>query len=89
MHPIFEGAELLGADRAAGVHAAGGDADLGAEAEFAAVGELGRGVVQHDRRVDLGEELLRRGAVFGDDIASTLTIRADDTRPACSTTRWA
>jgi hypothetical protein len=37
---------LLDADRAARVHAAGGDADLGAEAEFAAVGELRRGVVQ-------------------------------------------
>ena len=35
-------------DRAAGMHPAGGDADLRAEAELAAVGELGRGVVQHD-----------------------------------------
>ena len=48
-HAIFEAGELLDADRAARVQAAGGDADLGAEAELAAVGELGRGVVQHDR----------------------------------------
>ena len=41
----------------AGVEAAGGDADLGAEAELAAVGELGRGVPQHDRAVDI-----RRGS---------------------------
>ncbi len=58
--PVLEGGELLDADRAAGVHAAGGDADLGAEAELAAVGELGRGVVQDDRRIDLGEEALGR-----------------------------
>jgi hypothetical protein len=38
--------QLLDADRAARMHAAGGDADLGAEAEFAAIGELGRGVVE-------------------------------------------
>ena len=57
---IFEAGELLDADRAAGVQLAGGDADLGAEAEFAAVGELGRGVVQHDRGIDLVEEFFRR-----------------------------
>ena len=38
------------------MEAAGGDADLGAEAELAAIGELGRGVVQHDRGIDLVEE---------------------------------
>ena len=40
------------------MHLAGGDADLGAHAELAAVGELGRGVVQHDGGVDLGKEFL-------------------------------
>ena len=35
-----------------------GDADLGAHAELAAIGELRRGIVQHDRAVDAGEELL-------------------------------
>jgi len=34
------------------MQAAGGDANLGAEAELAAVGELRRGVVQHDGGVD-------------------------------------
>src|SRR5712691_2493729 len=55
-HAVFEGAELLYADRTTGVEPAGGDADLGAEAEFATIRELGRGVVEHDRGVDLVEE---------------------------------
>ncbi len=42
------------------MEAAGGDPDLGAEAELAAVGELGGGIVQHDRRIDAVEEFLRR-----------------------------
>jgi hypothetical protein len=46
---------------------AGGDADLGAHAELAAVGELRRGVVQHDGAVDLVEEAL-------DAAASSVTI---------------
>ena len=37
---IFEARELLGADRIAGVESTGGDADLGTEAELAAIGEL-------------------------------------------------
>ncbi len=45
----------------------GGDADLGAEPEFAAIGELGRGVDHHDRAVDFGEEALGGGGVAGDD----------------------
>ena len=59
-HDVLEGGELLDADGAAGVQAAGGDADLGAHAELAAVGELGRGVVQHDGAVEAGEEALGR-----------------------------
>ena len=61
-HAVFEGGQLLGADRTAGVQAAGGDADLGAEAELAAVGELGRGVVQDDGGIDLVQEFFRRRA---------------------------
>jgi hypothetical protein len=38
---VFERGELLDADRPARMHAAGRDADLGAEAELAAIGELG------------------------------------------------
>jgi len=53
---ILEGRELLDADRAAGMQAAGGDADFSTEAEFAAVGELGRGVVDGDGAVEALEE---------------------------------
>src|SRR6478736_4410981 len=53
MDAVLEGAELFDADRAARMHAAGGDADLGAEAELAAIGELGRGVVDDDGGIDL------------------------------------
>src|SRR3981189_724394 len=60
MAAVFEPGQLLGADRAAGVKFPGGDADFRAEAEFAAVGELGRCVMQHDRRIDLVEEFARR-----------------------------
>ena len=49
------------------MEAAGGDADLGAEAELTAVGELGRRVPHHDRAVDAGEELLGCGRIVGDD----------------------
>src|SRR4029077_18380123 len=64
---VLETGELLDADRAARVQPAGGDADLGAEAELAAVGELRRGVVQHDRRIHFAQEFFRRGFVLGDD----------------------
>src|ERR1700712_5999787 len=59
VNAIFEAGQLLGADRAAGVELAGGNADLGAETELAAVGELRRGVVQHDRGIDFVEEFFR------------------------------
>src|ERR1700728_690991 len=65
-HPVLEAAQLLDPDRPARVHAPGRDADLGPEAELAAVGELGRGVVDDDRRVDLPQEPLRGGLVLGD-----------------------
>src|SRR6476469_8688472 len=64
---IFEAGQLLGADWAAGVEFPGGDADFRAEAEFAAIGELGRCVMQHDRRIDLVEKFARRGYVFRHD----------------------
>ena len=49
------------------MHLAGGDADFRAHAEFAAIGKLRRGIVQQDRRIDLGEEAFDDGRVFGDD----------------------
>src|SRR5947208_1120047 len=52
VNAIFEARQLLGADRAAGVEFAGGNPDFRAEAELAAVGELCRCVVQHDRGLD-------------------------------------
>src|SRR5438034_245277 len=64
---ILEAGQLLGTNRPAGVEFAGGDADLGAEAELAAIGELRRRVMQHDRGVDLVEESLRSASVFGHD----------------------
>ena len=42
MNTVFEAGQLFGADRTAGVEFAGGNPDLRAEAELAAVGELGR-----------------------------------------------
>src|SRR6185437_4014550 len=66
-HAIFERAKLLDPDGAARVHAPGRDANLGAEAELAPVGELGRGVVHDDRRIDLFQEALSRGSVLGHD----------------------
>src|SRR4051794_12161980 len=66
-HAVFEAGELFDADRAASVQLAGGDADLGTETELTAIGELRRGIVQHDRRIDLVEEFLRRCLVGGDN----------------------
>src|SRR5687768_13935711 len=45
---VVEAGELLDADRPARMEAPGGNADLGAEAELPAVGELGGSVVQDD-----------------------------------------
>src|SRR5271156_196744 len=79
-HAILEGAELLDADRPAGVHAPGGDADLGAEAELAAVGELGGGVVQHDRGIDLFQEALRGRGILADDAIGVMRAIGLDMR---------
>src|ERR1700679_1860594 len=67
MDAIFETGQLLGADRAAGMKFPGRNADFRAEAEFAAVGELGRCVVQHDRRIDLVEKLASGVGILGHD----------------------
>ena len=75
---VFESGELVDADRPACVQPSGGDADLGAEAEFAAVGELGRGVVQHDRRIHLAQEPRSRRRVVGHDGVSVVGAVALD-----------
>ena len=59
--------QLAEAAGAAGVELVGADADLGAQAELAAVVETGAGVDHHGRAVDLGDEPLGRGEVGGDD----------------------
>src|SRR5579872_7373488 len=56
VNAILEAGELLDADRTARVQPSGGDADLRAETELTAIGKLRRGVMQHDRRIDLAEE---------------------------------
>ena len=76
---IFENSELLGPDRAAGVELAGGDSDLGAEAELAAAGELGGGVPDHDRAVDAVEEG-GGGFVGGDERFGMAGAEAGDAR---------
>src|SRR5581483_11025216 len=58
-HAVFEARQLLDTDRPARVHSPGRDADFRAEAELAAIGELGRSVVQNDRGIDLGQKFLR------------------------------
>ena len=77
---VFERGQLLDADRPAGMQAPGGDADFRAHAEFAAVGELRRGVVQHDSAVEAGEEALGGGAVVGDDAIGVLRAISADVR---------
>ena len=49
------------------MHAARCDADLGAEAEFATIGELCRGIVQNNRRIDFRQEALGRRPILGHD----------------------
>src|SRR5690349_22385591 len=77
---VLEAGQLLGSDRTARVKLASGDTDLGAEAELAAVGELGRGVMQNDRRIDLVEEFLRGVRVLRDDCIGMVRAVSVDMR---------
>ena len=64
--------------RATGVKLVGGDADLRAETEFAAVVETGRGVVEDARRIDRTQETFRGRGVGGDDaVAVVRTVFVD------------
>src|ERR1700731_1158377 len=67
VNAVFEAGQLLGADRAAGVEFTRRDSDLRAKTEFAAVGELRRRVVQHDRRIDLVEKFAGGARLLGHD----------------------
>src|SRR5215469_6505685 len=66
-YAVFEAGQLLDSDRSTGVEPSGGNTDFGAEAELAAIGELRRRIMQHDRRVNLAQEFVRRLAIFGHD----------------------
>src|SRR3546814_11137695 len=57
-HEPLIGRQPFQRDRASRVQSPRRDADFGAEAEFAAVGELRRGVVHDDRAVDFRQETL-------------------------------
>src|SRR3546814_6876259 len=66
-HEPFICGEPFERDGAARVQASRRDADLCPQAEFAAVGELGRGVVHDDRAVDIGQESFGHRRILGDD----------------------
>src|SRR5580693_9214650 len=59
--------QLLQSDRASRVNTSGGDADLRAEAELAAITELRGRIPERDRAVDTCQEPLRDGGILGDD----------------------
>src|SRR5579883_1802473 len=67
VHAVFEAGELLHTDRSTRMEATGGDPDLSPEPELAAVGELGRGIVQDDRRIDFAQEFLGGCLIGGND----------------------
>ena len=58
----------------------GADADFRAHAELTAIGELGRGVVQHDRAVHAAQEPLGRPGIGRDDAVRVLRPVAFDMR---------
>src|ERR1700722_13530982 len=72
------GRQLLQPDRAAGMNSAGGDANLGAEAEFPTVAELRGRVPQRDRAVHAAEECARRRLVLGNDGVGVVTAVVGD-----------
>ena len=75
---VLERAQLAHADRASGVELLGRVADLGAHPELPAIGEPGRGVDVHARRVDAELERPRRVGRPGDDrLGVTAAVRVD------------
>ena len=49
------------------MEAIGGNADLGTHAELAAIGKLGRGIVQNDGAIDARQTSLGRFCIAGKD----------------------
>src|SRR5580700_8286573 len=77
-HQVLVAGQLFDADGSARMEFVRADADLGAHAEFAAVGKLSRRVVQHDGAVDPREEALgRRGVLRHDALGMLRTILAN------------
>src|SRR3954463_8754652 len=75
---IIEGRKLFDTDGPARMQPPGGDADLRAKAELAAVGELCRGVMQHDGGIDLAQKPVGRGSILGQDrVGMVRTVRLD------------
>src|SRR5208282_391029 len=66
-YDVFVAGQLLDADRSARMKFIGTDADFRAHSEFAAVGELCGGVMQHDRAVDPVEEAFGGCGIGGHD----------------------
>src|SRR5581483_8319928 len=69
---VFEAGQLFDPDRSTGVEPSGSNANLRAKTELAAIGELRRGIMQDDGRVDLAQEFFGRFAVFGHDRISVM-----------------
>ena len=62
------------------MHAAGGNADFCAHAEFTAIGKLGRGIDHDDGAVDLAKEALGAVRVLGDDAVGMIRSIGRDMR---------
>src|SRR5215467_15230516 len=77
---VFCGGQLRDGEGAAGVEFLGADAHFGAEAEFAAIGETGRGVPVDGGRIHLAQELARAGFIGSDDGIGVLGGVAVDVR---------
>ena len=58
----------------------GADANLGAEAVFEAVGELGRGVDHYRTRIDFAQKSSRMRNIFGDDGVGVMRAEGVDVR---------
>src|SRR3984957_2280950 len=79
-YAVIIAGQLFDANPAACMQPPGSDADLRAESELAAVGELRRSIVQHDCRIHFAQKLLRRLLVLGDDRVGVMRAITFDMR---------